>query len=727
MPVESSNVIAYLCTYLNKCGLESKVLANRFKRIFLKSSDGSTEPSLEEEVVKTFIEEINFLQGSTPYLEYWEDGPRVHVYSSLADKPFVLRAEALYDNRNTNKWTLSFSRGSIFDLYDVKTNEDGWLLGALAGGGREGFIPEAYVNIIPETAPQNPTWEQILPQEEFERLPKTMEARKVHATEILTTERTYVENLNILNELLNKLRENSMGLDVLDIEAIFPGIETLKVCHEKFLAALEKCLRGWNADSLMGKVFIENVNKKTNIQFSHDFFVRLLKIKFIKLYKHYINGYRDATEAVSRCRLEHKDFRKYLDSVENTPAMLGNKLSDVLITPVQRIPRYVLLLKDMLISTPSTHPDRRFVEEAHTLVREIADYVNRTKQLADNVAELRTLQQKFSGYTGKLDSLPARKFIKDTPLVVNKEKVRMWVFNDIAVMTRREPTHKGVYKYLYSLDFKTSKICRSNETCTLKLFASTTTNAHVMQYDSPEECNDGFTELTELIGGARDLLIGSAYNPNEHYANDGSQAFNDIEALKINKKRTIIFGHICTEDNAYIEKLSAYINGLVIPIRNSAILDAATYRSIFSNFEKLYKKACKINKDINTRFLEWSATSSSVDVFIGHEEDLNFYVRYAACYAEQVSTLGKAKENVEFSNLLHACELSIDCNIDNMFELPMSKLSEYQVALQEMLRSSKGHPEFKSIKNFLKKLRSMNEDVFLKGNSCLNRLPDKVK
>lgn len=170
-----------------------------------------------------------------------------------------MHGEALYDYRSTNKWVLSFKKGSIFKLYDIKTNESGWVLGVMPGSGREGFIPETYISIIPEDRP-NLTWEHRLPPEESDRLAKTMEGRKIHATEILTTERTYVENLKILDGVLATLKENSMGLSASDVMTMFPSVETLKVCHEKLLGVFEKCLQEWDNDSTMGKIFIENVD-----------------------------------------------------------------------------------------------------------------------------------------------------------------------------------------------------------------------------------------------------------------------------------------------------------------------------------------------------------------------------------------------------------------------------------------------------------------------------------
>lgn len=406
--------------------------------------------------------------------------------------------------------------------------------------------------------------------------------------------------------------------------------------------------------------------------------------------------------------------------------MLGNKLSDVLITPVQRLPRYVLLLKDMINSTPSTHPDKQYVEDAYALVKELADYVNKMKQLSDNILELQKLQQKFSGYTGQLDSLSTRKFIKDRPVTINKEKVRMWIFDDMALITKPEPKRGDTYKYRYQIDFQTSKISQGKEGNTFKLFTLASTNAYTMQYENPKECSDAFAELNRIMENAKESLLDSIYNPSQLTTVDGSQAYNDIENINSSKNRSAIFERICTTDNVYVKNIDTCMKELVEPIRDSTTIDKATYRTIFSNFEALYEKAVGINRDLNSRLKEWNAASNSADLFLSHEEDLRFYTFYGTHYSEQISALERAKEEKIFLIFLCKCEASAGLSIETILELPIRKLSEYQTALQEMHANSRNHAEYESLGSVLKKLKSMNEELFLKVNSCLDK-PVKKK
>ena len=48
------------------------------------------------------------------------------------------------------------------------------------------------------------------------------------------------------------------------------------------------------------------------------------------------------------------------------------RFSSLLITPIQRLPRYRLLVGEILKHTPVNSPDRRPVEEVHAKVCEVA-------------------------------------------------------------------------------------------------------------------------------------------------------------------------------------------------------------------------------------------------------------------------------------------------------------------------------------------------------------------
>jgi hypothetical protein len=55
---------------------------------------------------------------------------------------------------------------------------------------------------------------------------------------------------------------------------------------------------------------------------------------------------------------------------------MGLDLMSYLITPVQRVPRYVLLLTDLLRNTPESHPDFNKLSEALEMVKAVGQSIN---------------------------------------------------------------------------------------------------------------------------------------------------------------------------------------------------------------------------------------------------------------------------------------------------------------------------------------------------------------
>jgi hypothetical protein len=78
----------------------------------------------------------------------------------------------------------------------------------------------------------------------------------------------------------------------------------------------------------------------------------LHKIDFLKMYTQYLNGYPRSLQCINDNR-NNKKFQAFL--AEKRKAC-GLDLMSYLIMPVQRIPRYELLLREMKRLTPPSHP-----------------------------------------------------------------------------------------------------------------------------------------------------------------------------------------------------------------------------------------------------------------------------------------------------------------------------------------------------------------------------------
>lgn len=69
----------------------------------------------------------------------------------------------------------------------------------------------------------------------------------------------------------------------------------------------------------------------------------------------------------------------------------------MLIQPVQRVPRYRLLLAELLKCTPETHPDYEPCEKALLKIEDVAIHVNESVRAKENQEKLLQIQESFSG------------------------------------------------------------------------------------------------------------------------------------------------------------------------------------------------------------------------------------------------------------------------------------------------------------------------------------------
>jgi hypothetical protein len=86
---------------------------------------------------------------------------------------------------------------------------------------------------------------------------------------------------------------------------------------------------------------------------------------------------------VKRYRVENPIFDSFLKAGQEDNDAKGRGFHDFTVMPIQRIPRYVLLLQQVIKYTETSHPDYANIERALRTVEEIASYINTKKKEYD--------------------------------------------------------------------------------------------------------------------------------------------------------------------------------------------------------------------------------------------------------------------------------------------------------------------------------------------------------
>lgn len=229
--------------------------------------------------------------------------------------------------------------------------------------------------------------------------------REAIAKEILSTEQTYVKLLKVLcwtwrQPLVEATNSGKSVVIYEEIKTIFSIAPDILTIHQKILEGIEQRLANWTDEQKIADIFLDNADT-------------------LKYYTEYVNNYNAALTCLAR--IQHKTkVQKYLKEKHKLPESENYSLSDFLILPIQRIPRYQLLLQELLKSTRKKHPDFKHLSAALDAVKQVASYINEQKKHYEETQLVYALQEKF---IGKFDLVaPHRKIVKEGDMSEAKTK-----------------------------------------------------------------------------------------------------------------------------------------------------------------------------------------------------------------------------------------------------------------------------------------------------------------
>ncbi|EFC44775.1 rhoGEF domain-containing protein [Naegleria gruberi] len=243
--------------------------------------------------------------------------------------------------------------------------------------------------------------------------------------ELLQTEESYVQSLRLfVNSYAKPAKANTQLLSEKKSKIIFSNIEQILGINETVLASLQAAIMKWPSKNELGETF----NRMA---------------PFFKAYVTYINNYDAAFELLERCEKKKNKFFQYMsDQTAKNPTEHG--LRSLLIMPVQRIPRYKMLLEQILASTPQEHVEYKHYETALKTISDVAVFVNERKRQEDDSNVIFTdLKTKLSKHYKALVK-PTRKVIRDyvfrmrTREKVEKEEYRGYIFTDAMIILQEQ-------------------------------------------------------------------------------------------------------------------------------------------------------------------------------------------------------------------------------------------------------------------------------------------------
>ncbi|XP_061559725.1 intersectin-2a isoform X2 [Phycodurus eques] len=335
----------------------------------------------------------------------------------------VCQVIAMYDYTAANPDELSFSKGQLINVLD-KTNPDWWKGEA---DGVTALLPTNYVKMTTESDPSQQwcadlmTLDTMSPQER---------KRQGYIHELIRTEETYVDDLELVLEVFYKPMSESGRLTEAEMGIIFVNWRELIMCNTKLLKALRirKKTGGDNMPvQLIGELLASEL---TNMQ----------------PYVRFCSCQLNAAALLQSKTHNQPDFKDFLKKIATNYRCKGMPLSSFLLKPMQRITRYPLLIKNILEHTPDHHADQSPLREALERAEELCSQVNEGVREKENSDRLEWIQShvQCDGAIEHLvlnsltNCLGPRKLLHSGRLHKTKSSRELWafLFNDFLLLTQ---------------------------------------------------------------------------------------------------------------------------------------------------------------------------------------------------------------------------------------------------------------------------------------------------
>uniref|UniRef100_A0A7N8YHK6 Intersectin 2a n=1 Tax=Mastacembelus armatus TaxID=205130 RepID=A0A7N8YHK6_9TELE len=253
--------------------------------------------------------------------------------------------------------------------------------------------------------------------------------RQGYIHELIQTEETYVEDLELVLEVFYKPMAESGRLTEAEMGVIFVNWRELIMCNTKLLKALR-------------------VRKKTGgenmpVQLIGDLLAS--ELAHMQPYIRFCSCQLNAAALLQSKTHNQPDFKNFLKKIATNYRCKGMPLSSFLLKPMQRITRYPLLIKNILEYTPDGHADRGPLREAMERAEELCSQVNEGVREKENSDRLEWIQSHVQCegpiehlvFNSLTNCLGPRKLLHSGRLYKTKSSRELWtfLFNDFLLLT----------------------------------------------------------------------------------------------------------------------------------------------------------------------------------------------------------------------------------------------------------------------------------------------------
>ncbi|KAF2068872.1 hypothetical protein CYY_009803 [Polysphondylium violaceum] len=204
----------------------------------------------------------------------------------------------------------------------------------------------------------------FIQRKKYFKILKSESLRKEVSKEIWSTEKYYRDQLLTIIELFQrpmlqtvKTSPQDWNIKESDIFSIFSHIENIYSLSTILFEKIDPRLQNWSYSQSIADIFVD-------------------LSPFFKCYKQFSENYSNSIETLKNIKNSSLTLNNWIKNKEKDVRCKLLDLPSLLIAPIQRVPRLILLLEALQKSTQPHHPDYKKSESAINLLKNIVQVVN---------------------------------------------------------------------------------------------------------------------------------------------------------------------------------------------------------------------------------------------------------------------------------------------------------------------------------------------------------------
>eukprot|EP00127_Corallochytrium_limacisporum_P005894 Clim_evm39s214 gene=Clim_evmTU39s214 len=178
--------------------------------------------------------------------------------------------------------------------------------------------------------------------------------------ELRETEDRFVTDMKIVYEVYYPpLKKEKKALKKDERKVLFPtSLALLLDIHLNILQQLKRKIESYSEDTMLGDILLVQVEEYGSV------------------YQQYTRDYQTAMNLLGKLAKDNSKFRDIMQKCDSDPRAENLNMAAYMLSPIQRLPRYILLLKEMLKVTPSDHHDYLYLMKSRDSLTKVMETIN---------------------------------------------------------------------------------------------------------------------------------------------------------------------------------------------------------------------------------------------------------------------------------------------------------------------------------------------------------------